>query len=89
MDKRDIAALGRSYKQVTGAKVKVYEMAQSIAGGEIEVYAAGVCTLTELEAMTDFQVGVLLAQDWGIDVPNEWLAGVIPAPAMPGRMDIH
>jgi len=90
MTKQDIADLGSAYKQSCDSKLLVYKMAQLIAGRQLEIVTWGTAQQVELESLSNFHVGLLLADDWEVPgIPAQWLAEIHVIPSFGGSLELH
>ena len=89
MNQKSLEVLGEGYKKACAMKVTCYKLAGFIGGRELDIYRAGLTVIDQLDHMTDFQIGVMLGIDWGLDVPGDLIAKADLTFRLPGNIDIH
>ena len=71
MKKKDLEQLGRHYREAAQSRMAVYQLAEKLFNKPLERHAANIAQLESVVAANDFEVGLMLAVDWGAELPKE------------------
>ena len=91
MTEKELALLGKSYKNADKSKLIVHQIASKIAGNTLPIEDTHNKMRPSLEKMSDFSLGVMLMLDWGVTVPDDLVskAGFHKVVKTPGTLEIH
>lgn len=89
IDELKLEEIGAKYREVAFEKVLCYRMAQEMSETTLRVYAKGLVDLTQMNQLSNLEIGSMLAIDWGLSVPEGILAKLSVKLVTPQDSEMH